>query len=161
VVGIPAFGGGKMMIILGFLLLVIAAIVALVGILTNLGTPSELTTGFNIFGIPFSGRTGELFLFGVVVGAVGMLGLGMLLRGLGRRRAERREAKELKKRHTKLSEELERERAARAEGAGTGTERTQTGEYAESESTARPPKQRSAEQPTSFKDRLGLGRRRQ
>lgn len=70
-----------MIVILGLLLLVAAAIVGLVGVLGNAGSGHELTGGFSVFGYDVTGSTGTLFLYGIVVGAIGMLGLSMLLVG--------------------------------------------------------------------------------
>ena len=72
------------MIALGLLLLTAAAIVALVGVLANVGGAHALNSDFSLFGYHLHGSTGQLLLIGVIVGAVGMLGLTMLLAGLGR-----------------------------------------------------------------------------
>ena len=72
------------MIALGLLLLVAAAIVTLVGVLTNSGGAHALNSDFSLFGYHFHGSAGQLLLIGVIVGAVGMLGLNMLLAGIGR-----------------------------------------------------------------------------
>ncbi|MFC8453861.1 hypothetical protein [Kitasatospora sp. NPDC057223] len=76
------------LVLLGLLVLVVAAVVAVAGIVTNTGAAHELTNAFSVFGHHVTGSTGALFLFGIVVGAVGMLGLGLLLTGA--RRASRR-----------------------------------------------------------------------
>jgi uncharacterized membrane protein len=121
------------MFVIGLILLVLAAIVAVVGVVTNIGSAAVMTGGFTIFGFPVGGHTGWLFLFGVIVGAVGLFGLGMMVRSVAWHRSRRRElkgtrreAKDLRKREEKLSSELEKERAERerleaASGPGTGS----------------------------------------
>ena len=112
------------MIALGLLLLAAAAIVALVGVLANVGGAHQLNSDFNLFGYHLHGSTGQLLLIGVIVGAVGMLGLTMLLAGLGRgfsrRVTTRRELKQTRRQADSLHEErqtlayqLEQERTAR------------------------------------------------
>lgn len=113
------------MIALGLLLLVAAVIVALVGVLANTGSAHALNSDFNLFGYHLDGSTGKLLLIGVIVGAVGMLGLNMLLAGIGRgfsRRVSnrrelkhsRRQADSLHEERNTLAHELEQERIARA-----------------------------------------------
>lgn len=77
-----------MIVILGLILLVAATIVGLAGVLGNAGSGHALTSGFSVFGYDVTGSTGTLFLHGIVVGAIGMLGLSMLLGG-ARRTARR------------------------------------------------------------------------
>ncbi|MFE1320566.1 hypothetical protein [Kitasatospora phosalacinea] len=79
-----------MIILLGLLLLVAAAAVAVAGILGNTGSAHELNGAFSVFGHHMTGSTGMLFLWGIVVGAVAVLGLALLLAGLRRRRAAAR-----------------------------------------------------------------------
>ncbi|WP_199882005.1 hypothetical protein [Streptomyces sp. CB03911] len=76
------------LVLLGLLILVVAAVVAVAGIVTNAGGAHELTNSFSVFGHQVTGSTGTLFLFGVIVGAAAMLGLGLLLTGA--RRSSRR-----------------------------------------------------------------------
>ena len=56
-----------------------AAIVAIVGVLSNAGAGHPLTD-FSVFGYHLTGSTGTLFLFGIAVGAVASLGLCLLVR---------------------------------------------------------------------------------
>ena len=77
-----------MIIILGLVILLAAVIVGLAGIFTNSGTTHELTHNFAVFGYHVTGSTGTLFLYGIVLGAIGVLGLGLLLAGA--RRTSRR-----------------------------------------------------------------------
>lgn len=84
-----------MLVIFGLLVLLVAAIVALVGVLGNAGPAHQVTDNFSVLGYHVTGSTGTLFLFGIVVGAVAMLGLSVLLAGAtrtaGRGRAARRD----------------------------------------------------------------------
>ncbi|UDM05499.1 hypothetical protein [Streptomyces longhuiensis] len=73
-----------MIIILGIILLILAAIVAAAGIFSNTGSGHALTNTFALFGHDMTGSTGTLFLYGIIVGAVAMLGLGLLLTGTRR-----------------------------------------------------------------------------
>jgi hypothetical protein len=77
-----------MIVILGLILLVAATIVGLAGVLGNAGSGHALSSGFSVFGYDVTGSTGTLFLYGIVVGAIAMLGLSMLLGG-ARRTARR------------------------------------------------------------------------
>jgi hypothetical protein len=76
------------MIIIGLVILMAALVVGVAGVLSNSGTGHLLTHGFAVFGYHVTGSTGTLFLYGAVVGAVGVLGLGLLLAG-ARRTARR------------------------------------------------------------------------
>jgi hypothetical protein len=65
------------MIVIGFILLIAALVVGAAAVSANIGTTHPLTSGFGVFGHIFSGSTGMLFLGGIAVGAVGMLGLSL------------------------------------------------------------------------------------
>jgi hypothetical protein len=69
------------MIVIGFILLIAALIVGAAAVSANIGTAHTLANGFSVFGHNFSGSTGMLFLGGIVVGAVGMLGLSLTFGG--------------------------------------------------------------------------------
>lgn len=69
------------LVIIGLIVLVVALIVAIAGVLTNSDT---LTDAFSVFGFAVDGTTGTLFLYGIVVGAVAMLGLSLILAGASR-----------------------------------------------------------------------------
>jgi hypothetical protein len=73
-----------MIIIIGLVILV----VAVAGVLSNGGSGHALTHPFAVFGYHVTGSTGTLFLYGIVVGALAMLGLSLLLAGA--RRTSRR-----------------------------------------------------------------------
>lgn len=86
-----------MIVIVGLVVLLAVVIVGVTGVLTNAGPAHPLTENFVVFGYHVTGSTGTLFLFGIVVGAVGMLGMSVLLAGArrtaGRGRDARRELK--------------------------------------------------------------------
>lgn len=82
-----------MVVIVGLIVLVIAVIVALVGVLSNAGPTHPLTENFSVFGYHVTGSTGTLFLFGIVVGAVALLGLSVLLAGAQRTAYRGRDAR--------------------------------------------------------------------
>ncbi|WP_328969410.1 hypothetical protein [Streptomyces sp. NBC_00239] len=77
-----------MLVILGLILLIAALVVGVTGVVTNDGSVHELTGAFSVFDYHVTGSTGSLFLYGIVVGAVAMLGLSLLLAGA--RRTSRR-----------------------------------------------------------------------
>ncbi len=81
------------MIVIGVILLLAAAVVGAVGVATNMGSAAALTSTFSIFGWHLTGTTGRLFLSGLIVGAIGMLGLALLLSGSVRRNRAAREYK--------------------------------------------------------------------
>lgn len=70
------------------ILLVVALVVGVAGVLTNADSAHTLTDSFSLFGFEVVGSTGTLFLYGIVVGAVAMLGLSLVLAGA--RRSSRR-----------------------------------------------------------------------
>ena len=87
-----------MFVVLGLIILVAAVVVGVAGVFNNVGSGHALTHSFSLFGYHVTGSTGALFLYGIVVGAAAMLGLGLLLAGARRTsrrgRAARRELKQ-------------------------------------------------------------------
>jgi hypothetical protein len=77
-----------MVIVVGLILLIAAVVVGVAGVLANAGSGHALTSGFAVFGYHVTGSTGTLFLYGIVVGAIALLGLTLLLAGA--RRTSRR-----------------------------------------------------------------------
>jgi uncharacterized membrane protein YciS (DUF1049 family) len=77
-----------MIVILGLVIVVAAVVVGVAGVLGNAGSAHALTHGFAVFGYHVTGSTGTLFLYGIVVGVLAMLGLSLLLAG-SRRTARR------------------------------------------------------------------------
>lgn len=113
-----------MIVIIGLLVLILAIVVAVAGVTTNSGGSHSVGDSFGIFGQHMSSlSTGELFLFGVGVGVVGMLGLSMLMGVFSRRLASRGSRRELmgSRRETtavradrdRLSQQLDDERTER------------------------------------------------
>lgn len=82
-----------MLIVVGLILLVAALVVGVAGVLANAGSAHALTGGFAVFGYHVTGSTGTLFLYGIVVGALGLLGLSLLLAGARRTSRRGREAR--------------------------------------------------------------------
>jgi hypothetical protein len=75
-------------VIVGLVILIAAVIVGVGGVLGNAGHAHALSHGFALFGYHVTGSTGTLFLYGIVVGAIAVLGLSLLLAGA--RRTSRR-----------------------------------------------------------------------
>ena len=115
-----------MIVIVGLVVLLVAVIVGFTGVLTNAGPAHPLPENFSLFGYHVTGSTGTLFLFGIVVGAVAMLGLAVLLAGARRTAGRGRDARHELKRSQRETAFLNQERDQRLEhsqqvGAATGT----------------------------------------
>ncbi len=82
-----------MIIIIGLVILVAAVVAGVAGVLSNSGSGHALTHHFAVFGYHVTGSTGTLFLYGIVVGALGLLGLSLLLAGARRTSRRGREAR--------------------------------------------------------------------
>jgi len=82
-----------MIIIIGLVILIAAVIAGVAGVLSNSGSGHPLTHHFAVFGYHVTGYTGTLFLSGIVVGALGLLGLSLLLAGARRTSRRGREAR--------------------------------------------------------------------
>src|SRR5512140_1913268 len=76
-----------MIVILGLIIFVAAAIVGVAGVLGNGGSAYALTHGFSVLGYHVTG-SGTVFLYGIAVGAIALFGLWLLLAGA--RRTSRR-----------------------------------------------------------------------
>ena len=127
-----------MIIILGLVILLAAVIVGLAGIFTNSGSAHALTHDFAVFGYHVTGSTGTLFLYGIVLGAIGVLGLGLLLAGARRTsrrgrvarrglKQSRRETASASQARDALIEERDTARAQAASQPGDGTDRPTDG----------------------------------
>src|SRR6202167_6504633 len=81
------------MIILGLIILIAAVVAGVAGVLSNSGSGHPLTHHFAVFGYHVTGSTGTLFLSGIVVGALAMLGLSLLLAGARRTSRRGRDAR--------------------------------------------------------------------
>src|SRR5512132_1501905 len=123
-----------MIVILGLIIVVAVAIVGVAGVLGNGGSAYALTHGFSVLGYHVTGSTGTLFLYGIVVGAVAVAGLGLLLAGARRTsrrgRAARRGLKQSRRETAAASQarddlidERETARAYTASALGNGTPR--------------------------------------
>ena len=77
-----------MIVIIGLIILVAALVVGVAGVLSNEGAAHALQHGFAVLGYHVTGSAGTLFLYGIAVGAAGLLGLSLLLAGA--RRTSRR-----------------------------------------------------------------------
>jgi hypothetical protein len=99
-----------MIVIVGLVVLLGAVIVGFTGVLTNAGAAHPLTENFAVFGYHVTGSTGTLFLFGIVVGAVAMLGLSVLLAGARRTAGRERDARHELKRSQRETAFLNRDR---------------------------------------------------
>ena len=77
-----------MIIIIGLVVLVAAVVVGVGGVLSNDGSGHALTHPFAVFGYHVTGSTGAVFLAGLVIGALALVGLSLLLAG-ARRTARR------------------------------------------------------------------------
>ncbi|WP_405833610.1 hypothetical protein [Streptomyces sp. NBC_00105] len=93
-----------MILILGLILLIAAIVVGLAGVFGNTGAGHDLGVGgdFSIFGYHATGSTGSLFLSGIIVGAVALLGLTLVM--MGARRSARRSAQARRERGTSRRE---------------------------------------------------------
>ena len=115
-----------MIVIVGLVVLLVAVIMGFTGLLTNAGAAHPLPDNFSVFGYHVTGSTGTLFLFGIVVGAVAMLGLCVLLAGARRTAGRGRDARRDLKNSQRETAFLNQERDQRIEhsqqvGAATGT----------------------------------------
>lgn len=77
-----------MIVVIGLVILVAAVVVGVAGVLSNGGGSHALTDHFAVFGYHVTGSTGQLFLYGLVVGGIAVAGLALLLTGA--RRSSRR-----------------------------------------------------------------------
>ena len=114
-----------MIVIVGLVVLLVAVIVGLTGVLTNAGPTHPLTENFSVLGYHVTGSTGTLFLFGIVIGAVAMLGLSVLLAGAQRTAGRGRDARHERENSQRDTELLNPDRDQRLErqlrGAATGS----------------------------------------
>lgn len=89
-----------MVVIVGLVVLIFAVIAGFTGVLNNAGPTHRLSENFSLLGYHVTGSTGTLFLFGIVIGGLAMLGMSVLLAGARRTAARGRDARrELKRFH--------------------------------------------------------------
>ena len=110
-----------MIVIVGLVVLLVAVIVGFTAVLTNAGPTHPLTENFSVFGYHVTGSTGSLFLFGIVIGAVAMLGLSVLLAGARRTAGRGRDARHELENSQRETEFLNRDRDQRLERRQLGT----------------------------------------
>jgi hypothetical protein len=82
-----------MIIIIGLVILIAAVVAGVAGVLSNSGSDHALIQPFAVLGYHVTGSTGTLFLYGIVVGAMALLGLSLLLGGARRTSRRGREAR--------------------------------------------------------------------
>ncbi|WP_233209314.1 hypothetical protein [Mycobacterium sp. ENV421] len=104
-----------MIVIIGLVVLLIAVFVGFTGVLANAGAAHPLTENFSVLGYHVTGSTGTLFLFGIVVGLVAMLGLSVLLAGARRTAGRGRDARNQLARSQRETAVLNHERDERVE----------------------------------------------
>ena len=79
------------MLVLGLLILAAAVVVGVAGVAANTGVAHQLPGGFALFGYHINTSTGKLFFAGLIIGAIGTVGLLLMADGLRRNAALRRE----------------------------------------------------------------------
>jgi len=109
-----------MIVIVGLVVLLVAVIVGFTGVLANAGPAHPLTETFSLFGYHVTGSTGTLFLCGIVVGVVAMLGLSVLLAGARRTAGRGRDARHELTRSQRETAFLNQERDQRLEHQQAG-----------------------------------------
>src|ERR1700685_3195372 len=116
-----------MIIVIGLVILIAAVVAGVAGVLSNGGSGHPLTHHFAALGYHVTGSTGTLFLYGIVVGALAMLGLSLLLAGARRTSRRGREARHGLKRARRATAAVSQDRddlldqreTARAHAAST------------------------------------------
>lgn len=89
-----------MILLIGLIIFGIAALFGVLGVATNGGSTHPVNGDFSLFGQHMTGlSTGNLFLFGIIVGLVAALGLSVLRGFFVRGLASRDLQKELKRSH--------------------------------------------------------------
>ena len=112
-----------MIVIIGLVVLLFAMIVGVLGVLNNAGTAHPLNENFSVLGYHVTGSTGTLFLFGMAIGAMAMLGMSVLLAGARRTASRGRDARRELRRSQREVEFVNRDRdfQNKSADAATGT----------------------------------------
>ena len=132
-----------MFVVLGLIILVAAVVVGVAGVFNNVGSGHALTHSFSVFGYHVTGSTGALFLYGIVIGAAAILGLGLLLTGARRTSRRGRAARrELKQSRGQTAVSQDRDLTGLRESAQAETARS---EAARADETARSERARADE----------------
>lgn len=150
-----------MIVIIGLAVLLFAVVVGFLGVLNNAGAAHPLSENFSVLGYHVTGSTGTLFLFGIVIGALAMLGMSVLLAGARRTAGRGRDARRELQRSRRESAFVNRDHDFEHQPVGAATGPTVNSELA----TARPGGKRGSllgrwsrgRQPTA--PRAGGGRR--
>lgn len=122
-----------MIVITGLLVLLCAVIVGFLGVLNNAGAAHPLNENFSVLGYHVTGSTGTLFLFGMVIGALAMLGMSVLLAGARRTAGRGRDARrELRRSQREVAfvnrdRDFENQRLGAANGSTMDSELSTTG----------------------------------
>jgi hypothetical protein len=119
-----------MIVIVGLVVLLFAVVVGLLGVLNNAGATHPLTENFSVMGYHVTGSTGTLFLFGIVVGALAMLGMSVLLAGAQRTAGRGRDARRELKRSQREVEFVNRDHDFEHQPVGAGSGSTVNSELA-------------------------------
>ncbi len=127
-----------MIVIVGLVVLLFAVIVGFTGVLNNAGAAHPLSENFSVLGYHVTGSTGTLFLFGIVIGALAMLGMSVLLAGAHRTAGRGRDARRELQRSQREAEFVNRERDFQRQPVGAATGSTVNPELA----TTRPRRMR-------------------
>ncbi len=109
-----------MIVIVGLVVLLFAVIVGVVGVMHNAGAAHPLSDNFSVLGYHVTGSTGTLFLFGIVIGALAMLGMSVLLAGALRTAGRGRDARRELQRSRRETEFVNRDRAPEFERQPVG-----------------------------------------
>ena len=111
-----------MIVIVGLVVLLFAVIVGFTGVLNNAGAAHQLSENFSVLGYHVTGSTGTLFLFGIVIGALAMLGMSGLLAGAHRTASRGRDARRELERSQREVEFVNRDRDFEHQPVGAATD---------------------------------------
>jgi hypothetical protein len=119
-----------MIVIVGLVVLLFAVIAGLLGVLNNAGPAHPLSENFSVLGYHVTGSTGTLFLFGIVIGALAMLGMSVLVAGAHRTAGRGRDARRELQRSQREAEFANRDRDFQQQPVGAATGSTVDSELA-------------------------------
>jgi hypothetical protein len=116
-----------MIIVVGLVVVIAAVVIGVAGVLGNRGSGHALTHPFAVLGYHATGSEARLFLYGLVVGAIGMAALSLLLasarrtsrRGSSARRGLRQSRQETAAASRERDDLLDQREAARTHTAST------------------------------------------
>ncbi len=108
-----------MVVIFGLVVLLVAVILGFTGVLNNAGAAHALTENFSVLGYHVTGSTGTLFLFGIMIGALAMLGMSVLLAGVSRTARRGRDARRELQRSQREAEFVHRDRDVESRPVGS------------------------------------------